>query len=1108
MRKLFLILMTLMACSWSLTAQTSHTYHGTVVDGATNEPLIGATIMPVGGGQGVATDAEGKFTLRAPATVTKIRVTYVGYKEQTVSLQPNMVIHLHSTSSNLDDVVVVAYGTANKESLTGSVAVVGSKDIEDRPVTSVTAALEGNAPGVQVNNSVGYPGSSPSILIRGYNTINGVSSPLYVVDGVVFEGSISDLNPQDIESMSVLKDAASAALYGNRGANGVILITTKKAKTVGKVDVSLQVRQGMYTRGLPFYERMNANEWMQTYFDGMVNWDITDYGDSRQDAIDYMRQYFFEYANSNVYGKPATELFDSNGKFVGGNPLAGYTDLDWWDAVSRTGYRQEYNVNAAGATDKFNVFASAGYLKENGYMLQTDFERFNGRINVNFQPVSYFKMGLNLAGMYTKSNANITSKDAEGYVSNPFLVQDKAPVYPYYKHNEETGEVMYDEVTGQPIWNTSSYLGSDGVNVAWTNRLDKKETTAAVIDASLFGTVVIPYGFELTLRGNIHRDKTNMWNYMNNLNGSGLAPNGRLYQYDYDYRNHTFMQTLTWSHDYGLHHVDAFLNHENYKYTAGYHSVNVQNQVLPDIYSLSNFTETNPASQNTTQLTQESYLGRARYNYDQKYFLEASIRRDGSSYFEKDNRWGTFWSVGASWTISKEKFMRNLTWVNFLKLRAAYGSVGNNASAGAYAYYTRYSLENYGGIASVLPSTLASKNLKWEATKTFDIALEGSLFNDRFNFSVGYFNKRNTDLIFNVVKPLSGGTIYDPNNAFGLNPSELQNIGTMQNIGWELSFGVDIIRNQDVKWNFNVDATFMKNKIIKLPENHDMASNGWFLGKSLGSIYTTTWNGVDRVTGQSLYEIDPNAISLTYWDENGVQHQNESQFLNYLANAANTGALYAVKEGDGYKYYTTTPAYATRKVQADAFPTVYGSFGTNFSWKGINLGLLFTYSLGGKVYDTTYAGLMGVGTSPAAVHKDVANSWTQKPEGVADHTVEAMPIGNYGTFPVYIINNDDIDPTLIPQVNAANTANNNAGSSRWLTDASYLVFKNLNVSYDLPSKWVNALKMQNINIGMSIDNLFTATKRKGMNPQYSFGGGQGKYYVPARVFSFQLNVKF
>ncbi|MDE6027530.1 MAG: SusC/RagA family TonB-linked outer membrane protein, partial [Muribaculaceae bacterium] len=833
MRKLFLIIMTLVACSWAAMAQV--TYRGTVVDAENNEPLMGATIMPIGGGEGTSADIDGKYSISVPKNVTTARVSYVGYQEQVVKLTNNMTIKLVSTEQNLDDVVIVAYGTANKESLTGSVAVVGSKEIEDRPVTSVTAALEGNAPGVQVNNSVGYPGSSPSILIRGYNTINGATSaPLVVVDGIVYSGSISDLNPADVESMSVLKDAASSALYGNRGANGVILITTKKAKQAGKVEVTLEMRQGMYNRGLPFYDRMDTNQWMQTQFDAYVNGRLSQLGGDRQDAVNHYREQFFTLAYSNVYGKPATELFNEEGKFVGSNPLPGYDDLDWWKAVSRNGHRQEYTVNAAAATDKFNVFASAGYLKENGYMLQTDFERFNGRMNANFQPTSYFKMGLNLAAMHTSSDLGITSKENEGLTSNPFLVMDIAPNIPYYQHNSETGEILRDE-QGAPLWNVSQYLGNQGTNVAYSMRLDKKKLDATVVDASIYGTAIIPYGFELTFRGNIHRDKTNSWSYMNNINGSGVQPNGRLYQNFGTYKDHTFMQTLTWNHQYGDHNVDLLLDHENYQYSQDVSSVDVENQVFPGVYALSNFSSTNPATEAIVQLRSESYLGRARYNYDQRYFGEFSLRSDGSSYFEKAHRWGTFWSVGASWIISKEKFMDPARgWLDYLKFRAAYGAVGNDANAGAYAYYNLYDMITYGDVlTSLIPASIASQNLKWEATRTFDAALEGALFNDRFTFSIGYFNKRNTDLIFGVTQAASVGSIYDTATAIKI----LKNIGTMQNIGWELSFGVDIIRNADFRWNFTLDATLQRNKIIKLPDGHDLPGQSLFIGKSMGTLY-------------------------------------------------------------------------------------------------------------------------------------------------------------------------------------------------------------------------------------------------------------------------------
>ena len=407
----------------------------------------------------------------------------------------------------------------------------------------------------------------------------------------------------------------------------------------------------------------------------------------------------------------------------------------------------------------------------------------------------------------------------------------------------------------------------------------------------------------------------------------------------------------------------------------------------------------------------------------------------------------------------------------------------------------------------MLPVNRASDNLKWEAARTFDVALEGSLFNDRFNFSIGYYNKRNTDLIFDVVKALSGGSIYN-GSSLGYNPTILANIGTMQNIGWELSFGVDIIRNRDFYWNFNVDATFNKNKIIKLPEAHDMPGTGWFLNKSLGTIYGSEWVGVDNVTGQSVYEMDPNSPQFTVWDENGVPRQNLATFETYLAGAAGEGTLLVVEQPDGTnKFYTNTPNYATRKILGDYYPTCFGSFGTNLSWKGINLGILFTYSLGGKVFDTNYSELMTCSSEARALHKDLLNSWTEKPAGLADHEMTQVEF-NGVLYNAYVANASDFDTSLIPQLNAQRCTENNGGTSRWLTDASYIQFKNLNISYDLPKKWVNALYLQNINIGFSIDNVFTATKRKGMNPQYNFSGGQGNFYVPARVYSFQLTCKF
>lgn len=1104
MRKLLLVLMTIMMCGIGAMAQV-RTYHGTVVDAANKEPLIGATVQPIGGGQGVAADVDGRFTLTVPANVRQAKISYVGYKEQIVNLTDNMTIYLQNADTSLDDLVVVAYGTANKESLTGSVAVVGSQEIEDRPVTSVTSALEGNAPGVQVTGATLQPGQSPAIRVRGFSSINGNNDALIIVDGSEYVGDIAAINPQDIESMSVLKDAASCALYGNRGANGVVLITTKKAKNVGKVDVSLTVRQGIYERGLPMYDSLGADQWMQTAFDAQVNGSITNEGLSRQEAIDFWRSTFIDtYAKLNIYEADKDKVFDENGR-LNSTILPGYCgeDMDWWKGVSRTGHRQEYSASIAGATEKFNVFASAGYLKENGYVLLTDYERFSGRVNVNANPTKYLRLGLNLSAAQQEMQRSPVDADALGYTNNPFsMTQNKAPIYPYYLHDKE-GKVVINKETGQPVWNQEGY-NSDG-NIVWNIREDRRNFSVTQIDAAAFATVVLPYGFEATVKGTMFRDKTNQLQYNNNKIGS-QANVGSLDQEFMRTKTHTFQQMINWNHDYGVHHIDVLLDHENYAYGYDENYIRKSGQQLEGLFHMGNFAEMKDMTAYSTEFKLESYLGRARYNYNQKYFIEASVRRDGTSRFAKDNRWGTFWSTGASWVISKEKFMEQYNWIDYLKLRAAYGAVGNDASAGHYAswgyYWWGWSIG--GAVSNLVPGQLAPSNLRWESTKTLDLALEGSLFDDRFTFSVGYYNKRNEDLLFWRSAAPSSGSLGNTVTA----PQVLQNIGTMQNIGWELQFGVDIVRNKDFKWNFNIDASFLKNKILSLPDEQDIPGQALFKGKSLYEIYTYEFAGVDKTNGRSLYYIDPESPDYYSYNDENQRVYNASLYATALKSASDNESLVCI---DG-KYYTYNTSYASRRIIGSSLPTVYGSFGTNFRWKGISLGMLFTYSLGGKTYDGNYAGLVGVGVSyPSALHKDLLKAWSAKPEGIADHTPGSASY-TYDDVSVDLApamgSAADIDPNGIPQLNSAYNGYNNASSSRYVVNNDYLIFKNLNVSYDLPETWVRALSLQNLNLGMSVDNLFIAAKRKGMNPQYNFSGGQGQYFVPSRVFSFQLTAKF
>lgn len=662
---------------------------------------------------------------------------------------------------------------------------------------------------------------------------------------------------------------------------------------------------------------------------------------------------------------------------------------------------------------------------------------------------------------------------------------------PYYQHNEDGSIALGDD--GKPLWNTTGLC--KGENVAWLMRLNRNDWTMINVNGSLYGTVILPYGFEATVRGNMMRYKQNGLEYGNNKIGSQKGAGG-LDLTSESGNSHTFMQTITWNHDYGLSNIDVLLDHENYESSYDVNFLRKSGQLLPNNYYGSNFENMDFSSQSLGKVRTESYLGRVRYNFDQKYFGEFSVRRDGTSRFSKDNRWGTFWSVGGSWIITKEKFMQNLEWLNYLKLRAAYGAVGNDAAASIYSYYSTFFQTTYGGGGALVPYNLAATDLRWESTKTLDIALEGSLFNDRFTFSVGYFDKRNADLLYNVTLPASAGSAGVP-GSWGSSMRVMQNIGTLSNRGWELQFGVDIVRSPEFNWHFDIDASFVKNKIVKLPEGHSMPNQGLFYNKSIYQHYTCEFAGIDTKTGNSLYYMAPDSPDLWVWDDNGHRDTKQEQqtWDNTVAAAKASGHYFEDENGNPM---TDRTQYAYRRDMGSAIPTVYGSFGTQLSWKGINLGLLFTYSLGGKTMNSNYASLMSFGsTSAGALHKDILKGWTGTP-------IERVKDANG----IIAINSSEIDPNGVP-INDTNLSQyNDASSSRFLISNNYLCLKNLNISYDFPAKWVNPMQLKGLNLGFSVDNLFIITRQKGLNPQYGFGGGQGAFYVPSRVFSFQLTAKF
>ena len=1028
-------------------------------------PVVGASVLVKGTTVGTVTDIDGNFTLtNVPSSAGTLVISFIGMQSQEVKIKSNVKVVLKSDAEALDEVVVVAYGTAKKESLTGSVSVVDSKKIEKRLTTSVTGALEGSAPGVQVNNSYGEPGAAPSIRIRGFGTlVSGASEPLYVVDGVPFDGNIAELNSNDIESMSILKDAASSALYGNRAANGVVLITTKSGRGNNKPSITLQVNQGIYNRGIPEYDRLGANDWMEASWKAMKNYAMTgSMGLDEQAAAAYATKNIISgYARRNIYDAADDALFNENGELIA-NILPGYDDLDWAKDIERNGYRQEYNLSASSSGEKLSVYSSFGYLKEEGYIIASNYERYSGRVNTTFTPNKWIKAGVNLSTSMTKRNYN--SGASGNYYSNPFYItRYMAPVYPLYMHNED-GTYALDEFGNKQYDVTSPYL--DNRNIAYELRNNRQESRRNVLGTQTFFTLNLPYDFSVTVKGDLNTSTSNNKNYDNPNIGDGATNNGRLTSEAYQYTNYTVQELINWTHSYKeKHNVDVMLGHENYSWKRQYTSGMNTGMAVSGNLTIGNFLTNSYFIGSDDEYKTESYLARARYNYDERYFAEASFRRDGSSRFHPDNRWGNFFSVGASWNIKREAFMNDVNWVNHLKFRTSYGEVGNDAGVNYYGYMALYTIDKNGGEAALVKKSLSAPDIKWETTQTVDLALEGRLFN-RLNFQIGYFDKRSKDLLFEVRLPLSAGSYPWDENIMNL--SQYKNIGTISNRGVELAFDVDAISTKDWRWNIGLDATFLKNKIIKLPDGKDIlhGMQNYSEGHSVYEFYTYHFVGVDQMTGQSLYTLDPD--------------MKETAIAN--------GALTTINGVD----YTTVTAYGKRDWAGSALPKVYGSVNTSLSWKDLSLSMLFTYSLGGKVYDASYASLMSTSamSSGSALHADALKSWDGIPAGMTEDSPNR------------------IDPNGIPALDFNRSTDNNAASDRWLTNASYLVFKNLNIAYSLPHKWINKLGIGNVTLNAGIENLFTLTKRKGMNPQYSFSGDSDDTYVTARVYNLGLTVKF
>ena len=1086
-RKILLSLIALLGGGILLSLAQSKQISGTVT-GPDGKPVAGATVMVDGSHVGTTSNGDGSFTITAPGNGSLV-VSFIGYETQKVAIggKTRINISLKEDAQAIDDVIVVAFGTAKKDAFTGAAKVIKSDDLIKTQSSNVGDALVGKIAGVQFSSASGRPGSGQKIYVRGYGSMNAKNDPLWVVDGVPYEGDINNINAADIESISVLKDAASNALYGSRGANGVIMVTTKRAKA-GEATVTFDGKWGINTRALQTYDIVeDAGEYYEMHYKSLYNYYTLDQKYTPLAANIAANKLLTSNdpggLGYNVFTVPdGQNLIGENGRL---NPRAKQGRLvtdakgqqfylqpdNWLDEIYKSSsFRQEYNVSVSGATDRANFFASLGYLDNTGIVDGSSNERYTARLRADYQAKKWLKVGGNMS--YTHfvwNNGNKTNDDGDGQGEgnadggNAFATAIRmAPIYPVYMR-DGNGNIMIDEY-GFKMYDTGD--GRNGgalrTNGGKSNdlqdiQLNKYINEGNAFMANGFADFSLYKGLKLTLNGSVSLDETRGTQVSNPYYGQFAESGGAVFKSHSREIAYNMQQFLTYTNTFAdVHNLDLLFGHEMYNRKSYGLSGSKTMMFSPDNTELSGaVVDSSRSGSSVLEYNNEGYFFRGQYDYDNRIYFSGSYRRDASSRFHPDHRWGNFWSLGAAWIINRESWF-NASWVNMLKVKASYGSQGNDnlgSKAESYYRYTDYReiLSSGDGVTSVLYQK-GNPDITWETNANLNVGVEFGLWDNRLSGSIDVFNRKTTDMLFELATPIESGytTIFT-------------NIGDMVNRGLEIELNADLIRTKNLVWDFSLNMTHYKNKVTHLPEQfkNNTTADGkhvgrWqdtkFLteGESVFSFYVPTYAGVDPETGKSLW--------YTYkTDDAGNKERIKT-------------SDYSVASQEG------------REMHGDALPDVYGGFGTSLRFYGVDFSIGFTYQLGGQVLDQGYRFYMNspAGTSTGNnYHHDLLNSWTPENSG-----------------------------SNIPRF-AYNDSNQAAVSDRFLTSASYLNIQNITLGYTLPKRITRKFLVENLRIYLACDNVWYWSKRQGLDPRQSINGITNPYYyAPIRTFSGGVTVTF
>jgi TonB-dependent starch-binding outer membrane protein SusC len=870
MRK-FLLLSWLCFAAILAQAQTK-TIIGKVTDSKSGVPLGGITVSTKGGQVGTQTKDDGTFSINVPNAARALVFSSVGYEEIEASITNSSVLNVAMGPGNgkrLDEVVVVAYGSQSKRKITGSVATVNSEDLENRPFASVDQMLQGKVAGLQSVSPNGQPGAAQTIRIRGFGSITGNNDPLIVVDGIpvntgdfsrlsTTSNTLAGLNPNDIESVSVLKDAAAASIYGSRAAAGVLLITTKKGRA-GKTKLRVDAEYGL--SNIAFLNDLGKPLNRQEYFDltreGLINAGATT---AQQNATLTALGY-----NNNY-------------------------DENWFDRVTRQGQFSSFNVSASGGEGKTTFYTSAGYYKQESPVIGSDFKRYSGNVNIRHRASDKVALAFNITGGYTQQQTPTNSSLFRNPVMAIYTLRPSQNAY------NPDGTVNYDIAMYNQTFNPLAILEYD--RQAYRN-------FKTISTASLEYDIV--KNLKFTSKFGVDFFTIEEERYDNPFFGDGRTSGGRIYQYDTRVTNWVWTNMLDFHHDFladnalGL---DLKIGHESQKNKQ--YNVTAAGTGVPLTTLIQLPAPSTPISSlaTRTDASLESQFSILQLNYHSKYSLSGSFRRDGSSRFPTESRWGNFYSVGAAWNIDQEGFLSSNKIIDALKLRASYGTNGDNRGTGAYEWRATYSFasgNNYNQQPGTGPNAVGNPELTWEKNKVFNVGLDFAVLNNRINGTIEYYNRRTDDLIFNVpLSPTSGLA------------NVISNFGSMENKGWEFSFNFTPVKTKDLKWDIGFNIALNRNKILSLPNNNADIRTGNLIrrvGEDAQSIYTRLWAGVNSATG-----------AAEWWS-------------------------------DSTKTLKTGTVPSKRGIIGSSSPRGFGGFSTNLTYKGFSLDAQFTYQYGHYIYD-------------------------------------------------------------------------------------------------------------------------------------------------------------